>query len=128
MLRTRLQNHLGDIFNQKDTSVANHFNSTQHNITRELRVAAIELVSQPKYRLLRESKLISYFGTVSPYGLNVRNDTVNALLPLKVPYSKTNALFAHKVKRIVHKSKVTKRRVIVAYKRQKNLGQLLCKL
>ena len=95
MLRTRLQDHLGDIFNQRNTSVANHFNGTRHNITRDLRIAAIELASQPKYRLLRESKLINYFDTVNPKGLNVRNDTItssNALLALKIPYSKTNAL------------------------------------
>ena len=129
MLRRRLQDHLGDIRHSRNTSVANHFNSKHHNIPNDLRIAAIESVPQPRFRLLREAKLIDYFDTMAPKGLNNRNDVIkNSMIVMKLPYSHTSNLFAKNVKEIVNESRITDKRIITAFKRQKNLSQELCKL
>ena len=50
------------------------------------------------------------------------------MIVMKLPYSHTSNLFAKNVKEIVNESRITDKRIITAFKRQKNLSQELCKL
>jgi len=128
-LRTRATNHLSDIRIERLTNpVAEHFNAIPHNINSDFHITPIAMVKNIKYRKYTESSLINSFRTENPFGMNIRQDNIlkqNVITPLVINYSNTNANFARNSKSLVDKYGVTKNKVIIAYKRHKNLGNIL---
>lgn len=129
-IRTRIQGHLGDIVHKRDTSIARHFNASAHDLNVHFRFCPIEHVPEPNYRLLRESKLIEYFDTIFPRGLNIRNDLGpenTGIIPIRVPYSTTAQNLCYGIKKLCAEYKVTDDRLVTAFRKHKNLRQILCK-
>ena len=71
-LNDRFKEHLSSAKLQRDTPVANHFNSTGHNI-HHMSVAAVQQnFTDLVHRKFLESSLIKRLGTISPHGINIR--------------------------------------------------------
>ncbi len=127
-LRLRLANHLSGIRLGKRTSVAEHFNRHTEPLSDIFRITPIMLVSDDKHRAFLEMKFINTWNTLVPHGLNERFDKYNSddrLLPIIVPYSNSGHLCATKLKNLAKEHDVTNSRVITAFTRSKNLGEIL---
>ena len=131
-LRTRLNNHLSDINIKKPTNVSIHFNGhfhgTEHDIDQHFRITPIMKVPHQRQRRYREACLIKNFKTYFPFGLNDRSDNLSqndAFIPLVLPYHPTSYEFAKAIKDKNIEHNASKNRIIVAYKRNKNLKDLL---
>ena len=72
-IRTRIYQHLRDIINHSNTSVAQHFTSQRHTLS-DVSVRAITLAPRNvAQRLIVERTWISTLRTTTPLGLNVQN-------------------------------------------------------
>jgi Reverse transcriptase (RNA-dependent DNA polymerase)/GIY-YIG catalytic domain len=68
-LKDRLNNHRSDIKLCKNTAIAIHFNNIGHRYS-HLRITPIELVTDTKYREIREKYWIKTLNTKYPLGIN----------------------------------------------------------
>ena len=133
LLRNRLSLHLSDIKMRKPTIIAQHFNGPDfhgdpHILYESLRITPILRISNPRERLYHESRFIRLFNTSHPFGLNERLDDLNhydAFVPIVLEYNATSAKFANQIKTLAAKHKVTKHRIITAFKRNKNLKDII---
>ena len=67
----RMTAHVTDIRNNKNTTVANHFNSMNHT-AQDLEVRGLTRTSKDlNIRLRHEEAIIFLLGTAAPSGLNV---------------------------------------------------------
>lgn len=137
-LRERLYNHLSDIRTYKETSVANHFNfdCVSDYDAWPMTIYPIEFVHEQgstdknkKKLLLRETFWINELNTLDPNGLNMKT-VLKRNINISIPYNKTSQK-AYKLIRECFdnlKSKYPKQfnaDLICAYKRNKNLGDIL---
>lgn len=128
LLRTRLGQHLNAIKSNKETYIAQHFNEHSNPLSETLRITPILYVSDHKYRGYLEMKLIKKFDTLYPHGLNDRFDSNNSdgsLIPIVVPFSEKSHEFAKNLKSLAIQHNVTQHRIITAFTRSKNLGELV---
>lgn len=73
-LSERLTDHRSNIKNKKNTPIAIHFNTTEHSVSRDLKIIAIEKISDNdnalKIRKQIEASWQRKLGTIYPHGLN----------------------------------------------------------
>lgn len=146
-LKDRLNQHRSDIKTLKDTAVATHFTKRCPSV-KFLRITPIEEIKQiipDEYNymrltnpidilqhLRREDVWIKKLGTIAPHGLNLRQE-----MPPPIPFVITYSDVTSKISRLAKKtyakiqerlfSKFLKTELVVAYKRNRNLRDLLVK-
>ena len=126
--RTRFNQHLSDIRLNKNTPVAEHFNSCRHDVNTDLKFIIIQQISSQKYRKYRESILIKLFNSEVPLGMNIRTDDMkryDVIMPIVIPFGEDSSLFTSKLKDLCQQHNATNRRIITAFKRHKTIGNFL---
>ncbi len=127
-LRTRLNQHINDIKHNRSTSVAEHFNSSLHDIDRDFRITPLLSEPNSSHRKYLESTLIKRFQTEKPIGLNDRCDDIKrseSVIPIILPFSPDSNSFSHKTKALANKHYVSDNKIITAFTRNKNLKDIL---
>jgi len=127
-LRSRLGQHLSDIRLNKPTSVATHFNNHNEDPLVHFRIIPIFFMPDLDRRRALEMKFIKKFNTLSPIGLNDRFDPYNVddnILPIIIPFSLTSDSFVKGIKNLASNLNVTDSKIITAYKRHRNLKEIL---
>lgn len=134
-LRSRLNNHLSDIRNYKETGIAEHFNQLDH-IAGDLQITPIVQIpdwgsktKNKRARTKQESWFIKKLDTMTPNGMNER--LINqGTLAFPVIYSKTG-VYVSKIIREAYEKLYEKypdyysAELVIAYKRNPNLSDML---
>lgn len=135
-LKQRLNNHVSDINTYKDTTIAQHFNQTDHDGILDLTITPIlqipESGSKIKDMLTRrkyESFFIKKLKTMYPTGINEKLEEYGTLA-FPVTYSTTASVVAKKVRETYNLlqeayPKHFKNKLVTAFKRNKNLKDIL---
>lgn len=134
-LRARLNNHLSDIRNYAETSIAEHFNQWDH-LSSDLQITPIVQlpdegckVKNKKARIKQETWFINKLGTMTPDGMNARLID-NGKVAFPVLYSKTGVHVSRIIRGAYEKLENAypayyKADLVIAYKRNPNLNNML---
>ena len=137
-LRHRFHNHRYDILNERKTSVANHFNQLKCEIsdcslTPIFKCPTLDTEeSTTRNRLEIEQFFIRLLKTYQPFGLNISqrkhpdSPTTQFVVPYSALASKASKTVRHHYFKLQEKMpEVYPEAMIVAYKRNRNLGDIL---
>ena len=138
-LRLRLNNHRADIINERNTSVATHFDGTGACLLEDLKITPIfkcpvynDVEETTQKRLEIEQFFIDSFKTYKPYGLNIalkkHKDTPS--IHFGVQYSNfgksASKIVSEHYEKLQEKlPKIFTSKLVCAYSRNKNLKDLL---
>lgn len=127
-LRERFTNHRFDINHKKDKPVSNHFNQQNHSL-KNASIIPIEQVNNINQLNDREQFWIDKLQTLTPKGINEKVISTT-IFPFIITYNKTANLASRKVREHYIKLQtelpgVFKSKLVTAYRKNKNLHDLL---
>lgn len=127
-LRDRFTRHRFDIKHKENKAVANHFNSFGHSMN-DCSILPIEAVSNKENLRKREAYWIGKLKTMSPFGLNLHDETED-ILPFVITYNskatKTAKLIREGYTKIQKEfPNIYRHKLVIAYRKNKNLSDIL---
>jgi hypothetical protein len=121
-LRRRISQHLANIRAKNTKPISVHFNLPTHTL-KDFKFQGIDLCCNSRNILELEGKWMTRLNTLHPKGINVMTHKTPSVIWC-IPFNYELSHFCYKATKTIQNE--TNRNIILAYKRSKNIKEILC--